>query len=163
MKVYCVMEKDVYDCTGNVPDALYGVWLSKERAKMIAKSLDEEFEPYEHYVREEEVREEKENKKMTREEAIEYLQANMPDPYYEKLREAVQIAIETLKRPEPKTGHWIFCEGIKGKDNVEKCSCCQSHWKEAVIYRNDTQEYLRTRLLYCPNCGAKMEAEEHEV
>lgn len=59
--------------------------------------------------------------------------------------------------PQPKIGRWIFCEGIKGKDNVEKCSCCQSHWKEAVIYRNDTQEYLRLRLKYCPNCGAKME------
>ena len=57
---------------------------------------------------------------------------------------------------EPKTGHWIFCEGIKGKDNVEKCSRCQSHWKEAIIYRNDTQEYLRLRLKYCPECGANM-------
>lgn len=58
--------------------------------------------------------------------------------------------------PQRKSGKWIFCEGIKGKDNVEKCSCCQSHWKEAVIYRNDTQEYLRLRLKYCPNCGAEM-------
>lgn len=62
--------------------------------------------------------------------------------------------------PARKKGKWIFAEGIRGKDNVEKCSCCGSHWKEAILYRTDTQEYLRTRLFYCPNCGAKMESEE---
>jgi len=61
--------------------------------------------------------------------------------------------------PARKKGKWILAEGIKGKDNVEKCSCCGSHWKEAIIYRTDTREYLRTRLLYCPNCGAEMEEE----
>lgn len=56
MKVYCVMEKDPYDCSGNTPDALYGIWLSKEQAETVANALDEEYDPYEHYVREEEVR-----------------------------------------------------------------------------------------------------------
>lgn len=63
---------------------------------------------------------------------------------------------------ERKVGKWIFSEGTKGKDNVEKCSCCGSHWKEAIIYRTDTKEYLRTRLLYCPNCGAEMRGDEND-
>jgi hypothetical protein len=54
MKVYCVMEKDIYDCSGDTPDALCSIWLSKKQAEIVAKSLDEEYEPYEHYVREEE-------------------------------------------------------------------------------------------------------------
>lgn len=62
--------------------------------------------------------------------------------------------------PERPKGRWIFCYGNRGKDNVEKCSCCKSYWKEAVIYRYDTREYLRMRLNYCPNCGAEMEGEE---
>lgn len=55
MKVYCVMEKDYYSNSVDNPDALCSIWLSKEQAETIAKSLDEEYEPYEHYVREEEV------------------------------------------------------------------------------------------------------------
>ena len=66
------------------------------------------------------------------------------------------VDIPSVTPQKCKVGRWIFVEGIKGKDNVEKCSCCGSHWKEAIIYRTDTQEYLRTRLLYCPNCGADM-------
>ena len=62
--------------------------------------------------------------------------------------------------PERPKGKWIFCYGNRGKDNVEKCSCCKSYWKEAVIYRYDTQEYLRLRLKYCPKCGAEMEEEK---
>lgn len=68
----------------------------------------------------------------------------------------VELAVEETR---PK-GKWIFCYGNRGKDNVEKCSCCKSYWKEAVIYRYDTQEYLRLRLKYCPKCGAEMEGEE---
>ena len=73
------------------------------------------------------------------------------------------LALSDLPSVTPqkcKVGRWIFVEGIKGKDNVEKCSCCGSHWKEAIIYRTDTHEYLRTRLLYCPNCGSRNEVEE---
>lgn len=69
-------------------------------------------------------------------------------------------ALPSVTPQEHKVGRWIFAEGIKGKDNVEKCSCCGSHWKEAIIYQTDTQEYLRTRLLYCPNCGSRNEVEE---
>lgn len=54
MKVYCVMEKDYYDWSGDAPDSLCSIWLSKEQAEKAAKSLDEEYRPYEHYVREEE-------------------------------------------------------------------------------------------------------------
>ena len=73
---------------------------------------------------------------------------------------AILNDLPSVTPQECKVGKWIFVEGIRGKDNVEKCSCCGSHWKEAIIYRTDTQEYLRTRLLYCPNCGSRNEVEE---
>lgn len=96
---------------------------------------------------------------MTREVALRKVRGYLTDYFsitdYNEVEE-IMLALER----QPKTVHWIFCEGIKGKDNVEKCSCCQSHWKEAVIYRNDTQEYLRLRLKHCPNCGADMRESE---
>lgn len=99
---------------------------------------------------------------MTKEELIKQLDDIVPkkpkSEWSKYQRQIVDEAIKTLEQ-EPKTGHWIFAEGIKGKDNVEKCSRCGSHWREAVIYRTDTQEYLRTRLLYCPNCGSRNEVE----
>lgn len=55
MKVYCVMEQDYYKRTGDEPDALCSIWLSKEKADEVVKSLNEEYAPYEYYVREEEV------------------------------------------------------------------------------------------------------------
>ena len=55
MKVYCVMEQDYYKHTGDEPDALCSIWLSKEQAEIVAKSLNEESAPYKYYVREEEV------------------------------------------------------------------------------------------------------------
>jgi Pyruvate/2-oxoacid:ferredoxin oxidoreductase delta subunit len=69
---------------------------------------------------------------------------------------------EAIFTDELNKGKWIFAYGTKGKDNVERCSCCGSHWKEAVIYTSDTREYLRTRLLYCPNCGSRNEVEEND-
>lgn len=57
MKVYCVMEQDYYKHTGDEPDALCSIWLSKEKAEEVAKSLTEEYAPYDYYVREEEVNE----------------------------------------------------------------------------------------------------------
>ena len=57
MKVYCVMEQDYYKHTGDEPDALCSIWLSKEKAEEVAKSLTEESAPYDYYVREEEVKE----------------------------------------------------------------------------------------------------------
>ena len=89
---------------------------------------------------------------MTRKRAEEEIRAIFVESWAEGIIKALE--------QKPKTGHWIFVEGIKGKDNVEKCSCCGSHWREAIIYRTDTQEYLRTRLLYCPNCGSRNEVEE---
>ena len=87
---------------------------------------------------------------------FEFLRANSDDniAFYEHFRDLPSVT------PTHKKGRWIFAYGTKGKDNVEKCSCCDSHWREAIIYRKDTKEYLRTRLLYCPNCGAEMESEE---
>lgn len=55
----------------------------------------------------------------------------------------IQKAYELGKTEQPKIGHWIDdCGGVK-------CSCCG--------YCIDDYYYVKT---YCPNCGAKMEAEE---
>lgn len=49
------MERDYYKRTGNEPDRLCSIWLSKEKAEEVAKSLTEEYAPYDYYVREEEI------------------------------------------------------------------------------------------------------------
>lgn len=51
------MEQDYYKHTGDEPDALCSIWLLKEKAEEIAKSLTEKSAPYDYYVREEEVKE----------------------------------------------------------------------------------------------------------
>ena len=52
MKVYCVMEKNYYRYS---VEKLCSIWFSKEKAEKVVESLNEEYEPYEYYVREEEV------------------------------------------------------------------------------------------------------------
>ena len=59
-------------------------------------------------------------------------------------------------QPEPKTGHWITRIDDKGQFIGYKCSKCggkkigdEGEWVELIDYKYQ----------YCPNCGAKMEAE----
>lgn len=77
---------------------------------------------------------------MTREEAIKVL--NMVEAHG-LADEAKKMAIKALEQ-EPKTGHWI--DHQEGRWIYAKCSECGTV--------HDTQTN------YCPNCGAKMEAEE---
>lgn len=57
-----------------------------------------------------------ERKTMTREEAMNVLKANYPDPCFSDLRKAVDMAIKALEQPEPK---WIPCkERLPDKDGL---------------------------------------------
>lgn len=61
----------------------------------------------------------------------------------ELLNESLDMAIEALRQPERKTGHWIdMSEGF----SPYECSECG-----AVEFKKSN---------YCPNCGAKMEGAE---
>jgi len=83
---------------------------------------------------------------MTREEAIDVLKKNYPDSCYELLREAVDVAIEALKQPEPKKGKWECDE-----NGDWHCSVCR-----AIVERD---EQINHYWQYCYHCGAKMEGE----
>lgn len=66
----------------------------------------------------------KEDEKMTREDAIDFLKANYPDSCYELLREAVDIAIESLEQPEIiKCKDCCFLLSVK-KSEVGVKICC---------------------------------------
>ena len=52
--------------------------------------------------------------------------------------------------PQPKTGHWIFCENSYWKE-VYKCSECNK-----VNTKTGCWNHRWTLEKYCPNCGAKM-------
>jgi hypothetical protein len=80
---------------------------------------------------------------MTREEAIEYLQAIMPESYYEKVREAVQMAIEALKQPEI-----IRCNECDMFEIVEGCGGICNFFNRSVQVDD-----------FC-SYGAKMEGEQ---
>ena len=62
-------------------------------------------------------------------------------------------AIVLLKEQEAKTGKWIEQDGYDG-DVYYDCSACGESW---VMIDGSPQE---NGMLYCPHCGAKMEAGE---
>lgn len=89
---------------------------------------------------------------MTREEAIEELEQRLSTlrfvggTYVDCVNgEALEMAVEVLKRPERKTGKWK-----KNDNGTYSCSLCQS-WIPSE------QHYYAK---YCLHCGAKMEGEE---
>lgn len=57
---------------------------------------------------------------MNREEAMNVLKANYPDPCFSDLRKAVDMAIKALEQPEPK---WISCS--ERLPEVHKWVLCQ--------------------------------------
>lgn len=86
---------------------------------------------------------------MTREEAIETLRANYPDKCYESLRDAVDVAIESLKAEPIKHGYWIHTGKERpGAPESIRCSECK-FWYVKLTPRH-----------YCSNCGAKMDLDE---
>lgn len=96
---------------------------------------------------------------MTKEEAIKRLSDQLNtwevyDPDNQDLREAVEMAMEALKKPWRKKGKWIECKRVCPQFHPDCPSfysvfCCTSCLKE-----NDRTEK------YCPNCGAKMGEEK---
>lgn len=91
---------------------------------------------------------------MTREEAIELLvNSTYSDEWQgnEQLTDAKLMAIDALKAEPVKRGEWIKHENPKGVFSRE-CSECKC-WFPWDMPRNS----------FCPNCGAKMEGEQHEI
>lgn len=99
---------------------------------------------------------------MTREEAIQVL--NMVEAYG-LADEAKHVAIEALEQEPVKYGEWVPCtknglilnELIRAEDVAKwygyKCSECNYiHKGNALVEYN-----------YCPNCGADMRGDKHEI
>ena len=83
---------------------------------------------------------------MTREEAIKVIEGRFEIMDYcesARLEEALDIAVESLKQPQPrKKGKWIETEFLK----LRECSCCHVQWG---MY--DVENFN-----FCPDCGADM-------
>lgn len=88
---------------------------------------------------------------MTREEAIETLRANYPDKCYESLRNAVDVAIESLKAEPVKHGRWIPAQDYSNGNEDIECSNCGEWFKSLELCGRLGEPN------YCPVCGTKME------
>ena len=83
---------------------------------------------------------------MTREEAIDTLETIISWEefgFYEEEKEALEMALEALKEPEPIRGTWIDARDYCGEF---LCSFC---------HETNINNFYK----YCPNCGAEMEEE----
>lgn len=102
---------------------------------------------------------------MTREEAIEVIEQDIPCEHDRDLIEALDMAISALSenKGEPKTGHWIshreHCENLRvmpsGLGAYEWCSNC-----DCGI---DVREWHKNHYNFCPNCGADMRGKADET
>ena len=90
---------------------------------------------------------------MTNEEAIKAIKANYPSGGYERLCEALDMAIKSLD--ERKTGRWIVL------DECANSGCYCSNCRKKLVKEGWSNTVKKIK--FCPNCGAKMErAEELE-
>lgn len=72
--------------------------------------------------------------------------------------------IEHLKempsvQPQRQTGKWIHCDGSEHW-KCDKCGCRAGYWfneENSSSWELDMSEWLSD---FCPNCGAKMEADK---
>lgn len=66
-------------------------------------------------------------------------------------KESLEMAIEALENQ--KTGHWIEKNVNQDRTHNIYCSNCNNYLK----FKGHANSYnARTKLKYCPNCGAKM-------
>ena len=78
----------------------------------------------------------------------------MFDSFVKISNESLDKAIEALENQ--KTGHWIEMNTNPDGTHNMYCSNCNIYQK----FKGHTNSYnARTKLKYCPNCGAKMEGE----
>ncbi len=91
---------------------------------------------------------------MTREEAIEVIEQDIPCEYDTDLIEALNMAIKALEQ-EPKTGHWI----LNGNQGIQAVGYLTYHCSECGR-EIGSKYHVKTSLLkeypYC-HCGAKIE------
>ena len=66
--------------------------------------------------------------------------------------EALYMGIEAIKE-QPKRGRWIDREEVQDYIKVKHRIC-------SVCYREPSAWSSRKKFKYCPNCGARMEAEK---
>ena len=109
-------------------------------------------------------------KKMTKEEALDWLISRKEhyelDDDCQELAEAIGIGIDAINQEmkrdqEMNTGHWIW----DTKSKVYRCSCCNYFpWGVQTSYPDEIFEDLRrtNAYKYCPNCGAKMTKESDQ-
>lgn len=76
-----------------------------------------------------------------------------------EMAEAFDMAIEALSASEPerKTGKWVQESVSLWKDRWSrwKCSACDKHVRISLY-----DDPKKAGLIFCPNCGAKMEEEQ---
>lgn len=90
---------------------------------------------------------------MNNKEAIKYLIAPVatstePSAEYLKQKEAYELAIKALERPQ---GEWIHLQAI----GDYKCSICGC--ENLYKYANEHERWVKTNSNFCPNCGAEMQ------
>ena len=93
---------------------------------------------------------------MTKSEAIEHLKNiaiySVQDCYMDEARQALDMAIKVLEEPERKRGKWIPVTNGRGGFECDRCHCYAPSYQDGV-------EWLSA---FCPNCGCRMEGDEHE-
>lgn len=89
---------------------------------------------------------------MTREEAIVVLKRNYPDACFSDLREAVDVAIQSLSAQKREKRKWnVYCHG--GTDFSYSCPMCGY----SAPFDIKGGKVFQKKWNYCPNCGEMMD------
>lgn len=79
------------------------------------------------------------------------------DGSYKEALKMLLNKIETAPTVEErKTGRWIFCDSDAERYDDIRCSVCGKHFTVDAERWCDIG-FIASDLMYCPNCGAKME------